>query len=1393
MKIMCQKLFFSLLAAAVMPVLAETSRTLYHCDMSKNNKEWGYSLPDGTAVAPAVIAADKGCDLITKVLYPDWVNCVATLNTSLDLYSWKIAPENALTGTSGAFVDGGGAVTLHEGGFSVDAANIAVHFGSKSHASRIKLAASQTWKGPQSGSAWAQFSVGSTFYYNGYYWDAVVAAKDEMAWTIDGRLKLILTGGNSLSGVDVTVNPSARLILVEKWNDQTFGGKLGAKSLTLKGGDTSSIAQLTVGAKNPDTWMGVTYAPSTFDDATLSPLVRLVDGASIAGGTVDYAVSRLEVSGGDSVFSGDVTVSKRVAVDIAEGATFAFAKKPAFADSAAIVLSGKGGFRYPTDEIDFPVEGDGTIVCNPAGGETVLRTDLSAFTGTLRVDSGVLLVHRDAKLNPSVQIVTAEGVAWRYLEERDFGDFIIDGQSYYRDRNGVLHQYLYMNDISKNIAFGSATFRTSPAVEESVPWKNGSVLVFDRKMDGGFGNEASAGELSMGGIIVDESAYLTAQCLNHFDGNGDMTLGERGIEFRRGGMTLEIFKAGGRFMLSHDQTWRGPDAQVLSSPSRVDVGGNGSYMYPTGSMTPLKDDFKWTIAGNLAVYMYYPSNDLSRTDVTVKSPARLVFSYPGGSSSYAQPGNTHPWCGRLNARSLTLDGPEAGLLVDYAAKFPSVSAEKFAKTVILKDGAVLRFNSDSSTMMQLRGDLTVKAGAGTGYLEGKYRLMDEVAHLAADEGAVLDITGAELSVKPGVKAGFSVTGEGTLRLSFDNLDKLAGPLTIDGASIEVVGSGAWTDSLARASGFTVVSDDAVSISAAALEGYAGTTVNVASGVLILDSVASLPSGVKVETSGDGALMLLDPEGFDPEVHMEGTKNVATDMSMIVSETPRENEAVNLGDGDILHVFGSGLKASSSLTMGTGSKVFFHRSATISAPVSVVGSAKFATVGDSVEGVFAGELTKSAAASLAVSTDGGIVFSGGVTMEPSDNAFTLQKGSVTFSDKLVSISSLVKLQAGTLIITNCAFYSYARGWHVGDGSQTDNVLCEVAANATWYVGNNSIIYIGGRNDAESRLRINGGTMWHQTYDTIRLDNDGTGNAVFELASGTLSSQRRILVGLKANSTSGSAKFIWKGGTWKTGGSYPYKYDFLFGPKDANNVYGGLEFSVEGENCVFDLAGFEKPQNISNFLNLASSKMTGKPGAKLKLKGHPTIGSKMVLLDFEPNGMALDLNENPRVDVDVVGSGSPIHLGWAVPGTNGTVACIGTSSPLVVDYVVADGGTFRNSFVGDHWHSGFSSVTVSNLVFGVGSTYMLEPTAEGLETLSIAGSLYLPPAMKYAVNRTLAPAPVAEGAVLVDSAVGVVDESVWTAAGGISKHDSSVYASEGKLLFNYKPSAIILFVR
>ena len=304
MKIMCQKLFFSLLAAAVMPVLAETSRTLYYCDMSHDNKPWYFRLPDGTAVDGATVAADKGCELRTTELYNGWENPPLALHNNLDLYSWTISPLVSVTEKSGAWVEGGGKITLGAGGLSIDP-DLFIHIGSKSHANRITLSADQTWTGPKSGSAWGQFAVGSVCEYNGYYWDALISADKDIAWTLDGRIKLIMTAANTLSNVDVVVNPEARLILVEKWRDQVFAGRLGAKSLTLKGGDAgSSSALFTLGARNIDTSMGETYAPATFDDETVAKHVILENGADITCGEVDYSLGRLTVSGGSSNSSG---------------------------------------------------------------------------------------------------------------------------------------------------------------------------------------------------------------------------------------------------------------------------------------------------------------------------------------------------------------------------------------------------------------------------------------------------------------------------------------------------------------------------------------------------------------------------------------------------------------------------------------------------------------------------------------------------------------------------------------------------------------------------------------------------------------------------------------------------------------------------------------------------------------------------------------------------------------------------------------------------------------------------------------------------------------------------------------------------------------------------------
>ena len=166
--------------------------------------------------------------------------------------------------------------------------------------------------------------------------------------------------------------------------------------------------------------------------------------------------------------------------------------------------------------------------------------------------------------------------------------------------------------------------------------------------------------------------------------------------------------------------------------------------------------------------------------------------------------------------------------------------------------------------------------------------------------------------------------------------------------------------------------------------------------------------------------------------------------------------------------------------------------------------------------------------------------------------------------------------------------------------------------------------------------------------------------------------------------------------------------------------------------------------------------------------------------------------PRSNVEVVGNGSPVHLTWVTPGTNGMVNCSATPSPLLASYVVPEGGTFENAFT-QGWNSGFLSQTDTNLTFSAGATYLLRPTAAGIAPLSLVGSLILPEAMTYVVDRSAARAPVGKDIVLVETGAGIVGECEWTANGGISRRDSSVTAEEGRLLLDYVPSGTTVIIR
>ena len=1336
---------------------------------------------NGVEVPKATVIADKGCDVTVVDMKTD----NPTIQDNYEFHSWTFDNTNAISELTGPWLDQNSTFTIGEGGVTL-AANNRLSFGNKfTDTVRVKLAESQTWSGPATGTTWAQFTMGwKQFYGGGHYWRSTFKSLKDIVWTLDGRIKVSLTASNDLSNVDLVVNPNARLILIGQFFNSSniaCNAHLNAKSLTLKGGDAgSSLATFTVGAQNPDTVFGTTSAPSTFDDATVSPKVNLVDGASIKGGTFDYAVSELNVSGGDSTISGAVTLKKKVGIDIAANASLAFTGSVSADEGAGVELTGDGSLVITNALFGVPIGGNGNIRCDPgAGVEVVISGDLSSFTGSIHVATGTLLIHSDAQLNPAATVTAAEGASYRYITAADFGDYTENGKWYYRDSDGVRHQYQFLNGFESNTHFpGSVTFREIPDVVASDKWRSGSVFVVDQKFGGGIGIDAS---LAMEGFIATEDATVPSSTYAYFDQDYDFTVGERGIDIRQL-CSFYIWMPKARFRLSKSQTWRGPAAATLSaSPARLHVGGSPVYYYPTGSITPLMDGLELTIEGDLDVLLYYPTNNMTTADVTVKAPARLTLANPSGKALPMR-----DWSGRLNARQLTFDGGSGGLAMP---KSDLISPEMLAPRIVLKNGATFSLTGKSWTGVTL-----VASGASTvNSLTGTHTLLDDVMNLEAEVGATLDISAATFKRGEGVAGGFSATGAGTIRLS---VDQLVGGFAVDGPSIVLTGRGAWTNALAAASGLTIDTSTYVFVTSEALAGYGATEINVTSGTLFLDSVASLPQGCKVVTSGTGALALYDMTGFDADVHMGGTKNVVSD-DLFVTDAARENEALTVPAGQFLHIAGSGLKSSSTVTLEDGASIIFHKTATIYAPVTLTGAATIRTIDASAEGTFAGAVTAGDVASQTGNCDiwapGGIVFAGGAAIHKTP--VCQRSGTVIIRDKEFSLQKSAGgfyMFEGYCLITNCTAESIANGgeWYLNRANQTGDVALEVAAGATFKHGNNTRIFIGASTNFESRLIVNGGTFTHETYDRMYINENGNGKGVFELRAGEFRTQRRVITGFKPGTSVGCAKFIWSGGTWSTTSTgSKYKYTHLFESTYANS---GLEFIVSGTDCVLDLTYFQYADSISNFNNGVST-MVGMPGARLRVKGKQNVLSKLTLANFTPNGMALDLNPEPSCDVEIPCDGSDLELGWVVPGTGGVVRCIGTASPLLANYVVPSGETFENAHVNDSWNAGFASVTANDLVFGDGATYLLRTTAQGLPAIDFAGALVTSGNVKYAVDASGGAIPESDGTVIVRTGEGFSGDGTWSAASARLGRMSSVTAEGNNLLFSYRLKGVVISIR
>ena len=483
--------------AVALAAVASSGRTVYHVNCAGSNNYWYYYDENGVSKTGAQVASDKG-------EYDIWISRMSSGNraysATLSPYMFRIDGTNVTTSMTGPWCDGGGVMTIGAGGVTMGANNM-IRFGNKSSGNpfvRFKLAESQTWSGPASGTVWSEFAIGCREDYYGYYWQTCAQALKDLTWTLDGRIKVILTATNDLSNVDVVVNPMARLILVEKYSNQTFGGALGAKTLTLKGGDAgSTIPALTIGGKaNPSTTaVGSTTSPVAFSDITVAPKVYLQDGAAVEGGNVEYSVGELFVSGGDSTFSGNVAVKKNVVIDVASGASITFSGAVTSDDGAAIDATGQGTIAFTASTLDAALTGGGAISFSPTSGECVLRGDLSAFTGTVYVASGSLLIHPRAIVNPAATFTAAAGASYKNIEDSELGaDCLLDGRDYYRDLNGEPHPYLYTKSVTSNANWPASGFfyYISPdgVTTNWVNWADGSVVCFEHRLSAGLGSQA---------------------------------------------------------------------------------------------------------------------------------------------------------------------------------------------------------------------------------------------------------------------------------------------------------------------------------------------------------------------------------------------------------------------------------------------------------------------------------------------------------------------------------------------------------------------------------------------------------------------------------------------------------------------------------------------------------------------------------------------------------------------------------------------------------------------------------------------------------------------------------------------------------------------------------------
>ena len=507
-------------------------------------------------------------------------------------------------------------------------------------------------------------------------------------------------------------------------------------------------------------------------------------------------------------------------------------------------------------------------------------------------------------------------------------------------------------------------------------WSDGNIARITTMKNGGW--EVWDSAIAPYKIIFDTSSYNNNFWANiSDDGNrGRIVVGEGGVEFAQ----RAVFSVGWRSSwysglgLNGSQTWSGTvsgnyaDA-ILGTPAYY----NGSY-----SIMPVTfaSDMTWTINRNLNVWYFTPysldGGSRSRQavfNVRVEAPAHLYVAQDFTQSA----GKGMP--ARLRANKLTLSGDGAdmfpigrtvtlpqqptGLSSTSIGMVTTLAPTNVAATLELNNGADL--TATKPALFSITNLLVT--GTGESVLSGSFTfdMPENVVSVTLADGATLNFAGTFHETEPGTT--FAANGTGKVALNMANWHLTGGISVGSGVTLSLAADGRLATPVSGAGDIeiSVGAGKKLYLPEAALSGWTGSQITVKSGTLLLDR--EMP-GVTVTPEAGAA------------VEFGG--------GLIVTDKVRTETTINVPAGQTLHIYGNGLSAATRVTLGGGTNVYFHTSATIGATMEVVAGANgawvtsyFCVPSASVTGTVSGAVSSGSGYST-VATDGPgcVIFGGG---------------------------------------------------------------------------------------------------------------------------------------------------------------------------------------------------------------------------------------------------------------------------------------------------------------------------------------------------------------------------------------------------------------------------------